>query len=126
MSEEDGERPKGRADIPRSRTGIDADMRVVDLDASGWVTALDFIRALQKALHAPAECGSNVDALNELMIWGLGMGELAPPYVVQISGIAKAPKEVQEHVALVASYVQKARKEKLARDGYDTDVGIKY
>jgi hypothetical protein len=101
-------------------------MRVVELDASGWVTALDFIKALKKALHAPAECGSNVDALNELMVWGLGMGELAPPYVVQISGMGKAPKEVQEHVALVANYVQEARKEKYVRDGYDTDVCIKY
>ena len=101
-------------------------MRVVELDASGWVTALDFIRALQKALHAPAWCGSNVDALNELMIWGLGAGELTPPYLVKISGAGKAPEEVQEHIVLVAKYVQKAREEKMARDGQDTDVSIKY
>jgi RNAse (barnase) inhibitor barstar len=101
-------------------------MRIVKLDASGWVTALDFIRALQKALNAPEWCGSNVDALNELMIWGLGAGELPPPYTVQISEVAKAPRDVQEHIALIANYVQKARKEKMARDGDDTEVSIQY
>jgi hypothetical protein len=101
-------------------------MRIVELDASSWTTTLDFIRALQRALNAPKECGSNVDALNELMVWGLGMGELPPPYIVQIPGTANAPKDVRDHIALIANYVQKARKEKMARDGYDIEVSIQY
>jgi hypothetical protein len=101
-------------------------MRIVELDASVWRTDLDFIRALQKALNAPDWCGSNVDAINELMIWGLGTGELPPPYIVQISGAANAPKEVQDYIALTANYVREARQEKVTRSGVDIEVSIKY
>lgn len=101
-------------------------MHIIELDASGWGNALDFIRALQRGLNAPEWCGSNVDALNELIVWGLGAGETPPPYIVQTLGAAKAPQEVQDHIAEVAYYVQKARREKMARDGEDVDVSIKF
>lgn len=101
-------------------------MRVIELDASEWTRPLDFVRAIQKALNAPEGCGSNVDALNELMIWGLGAGELPPPYVVNISKLSIAPKDVRDYVEAQAKYVQEARDEKIARDGIDIDVTIKY
>ena len=101
-------------------------MRTIELDASDWKTPLDFIRALQKALNAPEWCGSNVDAVNELMIWGLSAGELPPPYVVKITRASTAPKEVQDYIALQAKHVQKARAEKNVRDGRDVNVSIKY
>ena len=101
-------------------------MRTVELDASGWKTPIDFIRALQTALNAPEWCGSNVDAINELMVWGLGAGELPPPYTVNISRASDAPKEVRDYIALQAKYVQVARAEKNVRDGSDVNVSITY
>jgi hypothetical protein len=101
-------------------------VRTIELDASGWNVPLDFIRALQKALNAPEWCGSNVDAINELMVWGLGAGELPAPYVVNISRISAAPQEVRDYIALQERCLQEARSEKNARDGCDINVGIKY
>ncbi len=99
-------------------------LRTIELDASVWNTPLDFIVALQKALNAPEWCGTNVDAINELMIWGLEAGELPPPYVVRISGVSAAPEDVQNYVAIQAEYVQEARAEKDIRDGEDINVSI--
>jgi hypothetical protein len=101
-------------------------VRIIELDASGWKTPLDFIRALQKALNAPEGCGSNIDAINELMVWGLGAGELSPPYVINISQASTAPQEVRDYIALQGKYVQEARAEKNLRDGSDVNVSIKY
>ena len=101
-------------------------MQTIELDATDWATPLDFIEALQKALNAPEWCGTNIDAINELMIWGLEAGELAAPYVVSISGVGAAPSEVQEYVALQARCVKDAREEKKARYGTDINVSIKY
>ncbi len=101
-------------------------MRIIELDASCWETPLDFIRALQRALDAPFWCGSNVDAINELMVWGLGAGEVPPPYVVHISSAAAAPKEVQRYIAQQAKFVLKARAEKKLRGGIDVNVSIKF
>jgi hypothetical protein len=98
----------------------------IELDAGAWTTPLDFISALQKALDAPQWCGSNVDAINELMVWGLGAGERPPPYTVKISRFSSAPKEVQDYIALQAKCVQEARAEMYARDGRDIDVSISY
>ena len=100
-------------------------MRTIELDASDWQMPLDFIIALQKALNAPEWCGSNVDAINELMVWGLGAGELPAPYVVRIARTSAAPEEVRDYIALQARCLREARAEKNARDGYDTDVSIK-
>ena len=99
-------------------------MRIIELDAGDWQAPLDFIDALREALNAPEWCGSNVDAINELMIWGLGAGELPPPYLVKISRTSVTPKEVQDYIALQAMCVQEARAEKNARDGEDIDVSI--
>jgi hypothetical protein len=98
----------------------------IELDASDWKTPTDFLRALQKALNAPEGCGSNVDAINELMVWGLGAGELPPPYVVKISRASLVPKNVQDYIALQATSVQAARVEKRMRDGTDINVSIEY
>jgi hypothetical protein len=101
-------------------------MQTIELDASDWKTPLDFIHALQKALNAPEWCGSNIDAINELMIWGLGAGELPPPYVVRISRVYIAPKEVQEYITLQTKCVSAARAEKSMRDRSDIHVSIEY
>jgi len=101
-------------------------LRIVELDATDWKTPVDFVRAIQRALDAPEWCGSNVDAINELMIWGLRAGELPPPYVVKIFGVSATPQEVQDYIALQARCVQQAREEKMGRDGYDTEVRIEF
>ncbi|MDP1964338.1 MAG: hypothetical protein Q8K93_19320 [Reyranella sp.] len=99
-------------------------MQVFNLDARDWQTPLDFYDALKSALSAPEWCSSSLDAIMELMVWGLG-GQ-PPPYVVQISGVDDAPREVREEISLIAEHVQKARAEIQARDGKDVDVSIKY
>jgi hypothetical protein len=101
-------------------------VRTIELDASGWKTPIDFITALQNALKAPEWCGSNVDAINELMVWGLDAGELAPPYVVNIVGTSLAPEEVRDYIALQARCVQDARAEMEARYGTDVNVSINF
>jgi len=97
-------------------------VRTIELDASRWTTPLEFKEGSERTKM----CGSNVNAINELMIWGLGAGEVPPPYIVKISRASAAPKEVQDYVALQARSVQKARAEKKTRDGRDVNVSIEY
>jgi hypothetical protein len=101
-------------------------MRVVELDASDWKTPADFINALKKALDAPFWCGNNVDAINELMVWGLGpVNELPPSCAVNISNISRVSDEVRRYIVLQAECVHKALKERKERDGINLDVSIK-
>jgi hypothetical protein len=100
-------------------------MRVVPLEAVTWGSALDFLVALKSALNAPPCCGDSPDAINELMVWGLDPQVLEPPYEIQISGLDRAPKEVQEYVALTIECVNRARQEYNVRNGGDIDVSFK-
>jgi hypothetical protein len=101
-------------------------MRTINLDARDWRTPVDFLSAPKSALMAPEWCGSSPDAINELMVWGLGPGVMQPPYVVRISNAASAPTKVREHISLVARCVREAREDHVERDGTDVDVSISY
>ena len=101
-------------------------MRIVELEASNWKTALDFLAALKSALNAPGWCGDSPAAIEELMVWGLGPEVLQPPYIVRISGAANAPREVRDYIDLIADCVHQARIECKENNAEDVDVRIEY
>jgi barstar (barnase inhibitor) len=75
------------------------DMLEIELDASNWMTAVDFYDALLSALGSPPGHGRNINALIDSMIHG-GLNKIEPPYAIRIRHLAQAPKKVVEHVEL--------------------------
>src|SRR6266700_2225366 len=74
-------------------------MRLIQLDAKGWKSQLDFIPSLTRALGSCEGHGMSPDAFVDSMIWG-GMNRVEPRYTVQISNLNAAPKEVADYVSL--------------------------
>jgi hypothetical protein len=75
-------------------------MNFIDIDASGWETALDFYEAILAAIGAPRWHGRNVNALIDSMIYG-GISELEPPFTVRITNAEKLPAEAREELVFV-------------------------
>ncbi|WP_296379709.1 hypothetical protein [Reyranella sp.] len=100
-----------------------ADLPTIQLSAGAWKEAVDFVDALKGALGAIKGCGSSLDAMIDLMVYG-GMSRIEPPYVVEISEVDAAPQEVRDHIALIAQAVATARKWKKERYGDDVEVSI--
>jgi hypothetical protein len=111
-ADESGEKTRGVA------------MHVIDLDATGWKTILDFYDALLPELGAPAGHGRSVDALIDSMIWG-GINALEPPVTVRVWQLASAPQAVRDAVELTRRALAEARAEFHARKGDDVDVRLK-
>jgi len=59
----------------------------------------------------------------DLMVYG-GMSRIEPPYVVRISEVDSAPREVRDHVALIAEVIAEARAWKKEHYGEDVEVSI--
>jgi hypothetical protein len=113
-------------------------LRIIDLNAQNWKTPLDFYEALIDALYGPIESlfggaaqgypfpiGMSVNGFVDSMIWR-GMGGIEPPYTVQIISLEQAPKDVIEEVALLASAIESARRERFESQGIDVEVSISY
>ena len=100
-----------------------AGLPTIQLSAGAWKEAIDFVDALKGALGAIKGCGSSVNAMIDLMVYG-GMSRIEPPYVVKISGVDAAPQEVRDHIALIAQAVAAARKWKKEHHGEDVEVSI--
>jgi hypothetical protein len=98
-------------------------MLTINLDASGWKTVLDFYDAMLKALKSPKGHGRSVNALLDSMVWG-GMNDVEPPYVVRISGLSGAPRDVVDEVNLVKVEMADSREEFRKREGHDVEVSI--
>jgi len=98
-------------------------MRIIELDASKWKTSLDFYHALLAAIGAPKWHGISPDALIDSMIWG-GINTVDPPYIVRISGLSTAPKEVRDHVELVKDVLLEGRIYRKRHNGDDVEVSI--
>ena len=79
-------------------------MRIIELDASGCKTPLDFLTALRRAIGAPEENGRNVDAIVDSMIRG-GMNLVEPPYTIRIVGAAKIASEIKTEITALAQAV---------------------
>jgi hypothetical protein len=99
-------------------------MRVIEIDASGWVTGADFLTALRTAIGAPETHGWSPDSFVDSMIWG-GMNREEPPYEIHIVGSEDAPVEVKEYIALVANALREGREWKRTNRGADTEVRLK-
>lgn len=77
-------------------------MRIIEIDGSDWQSVKDFLTALRAAIGAPDWHGWSVNAFIDSMIWG-GINQIEPPYEICISGCECVPKEVTDHIDLLAS-----------------------
>jgi len=80
-------------------------MEIVELHADGWVTAMDFMNALKKAIGAPDWHGSSYDAFLDSMIYHDDLNALRSPYTIRISGVHKAKPEAQNAIRLLARLI---------------------
>ncbi len=76
-------------------------MRVIELDASGWLNAMAAVDALKQAIGSPEGHGASPDAFVDSMIFG-GMNELEPPYTIRIAGLAKASTPARDFISNLA------------------------
>ncbi len=84
--------------------------RVIEIDATGWKTILDFYDAVYPAIEAPKDASRSLDALLEYMIW-YDMGALRPPYEIVISNLGGTPPDVVKHVEFFRKCLGEARYE---------------
>ena len=80
-------------------------MQIVDLHADDWVSVLDFVNALKKAIGAPDWHGDGVDAFLDSMIYHDDINELRSPYTIRIGGLDKAKPEAKDAIRLVARLI---------------------
>lgn len=100
-------------------------MRIIELDASGWKTPLDFINALKLAIGAPEWHGTSVNAFVDSMVTG-DINAIEPPYVVRIANAAGLPEDVLELISAISSAVKHRRLENRTRTGEDTEVNLEF
>ncbi len=67
-------------------------MKVIELDASGWLTPLDFYDALLASLGAPEWHGRTINALIDSIIVG-DINSVEAPYRVVVTGLNKADED---------------------------------
>lgn len=98
-------------------------MKIIELDASSWITVSDFYGALLPAIGAPDWHSDLPIALADSMIGG-GVNSVQPPYIVRILNTANLPEPVESELlkAVAAIYNWKAAKK--ARTGEDIEIGI--
>ena len=94
----------------------------IELDASGWITVLDFLRALREAIQAPAGHGWSPDAFNDSMVFG-GMNGREPPYDIVIINLRDP--EIAEYVDVIRDVVAGGRADHIASHGRDVEVSIR-
>jgi hypothetical protein len=80
-------------------------MQIVELHADGWVTALDVVNALKKAIGAPDWHGSSVNAFVDSMVYDDDINALKSPYTIKISGVDKAKPEAQEEIRCLVQVI---------------------
>jgi hypothetical protein len=77
-------------------------MQIVELNAAGLVTAVDFVNVLKKLLGAPAWHGASVDAFLDSMIYHDDINTLKSPYTIRITGARNARSAAQDFIRLLA------------------------
>lgn len=98
-------------------------MRRIELDATRWCSVGDFYEGLLQALGACASHRRSPDALIESMIWGGGT-EVAPPYIVSVTGLEATCPGVRAYVRDVAHVIADARAWRRAHTGVDVEVDL--
>lgn len=86
-------------------------MNVIELDASGWLTPLDFYDALLASLGAPEWHGRNINALIDSMIVG-DINSVEAPYRVVVTGLNEADEDVFDE--LIQAFAALARRDNQA------------
>src|SRR6185312_10255912 len=81
-------------------------MRIIELDAGNWRSALDFYNDLLAALGAPTGHGRNINALVDSMIWG-GMNAVEAPYTIRILHTTKLSQQIRDELELVNEFSRK-------------------
>lgn len=74
-------------------------MKIIELDASDWITSLDFYDALLGLLKAPDWHGRSINALIDSMIYG-EINEVEPPLLVRVTHLSKAGFEARSELEL--------------------------
>jgi hypothetical protein len=72
---------------------VGGEVRVVEIQANNWKTAMDFVNALKGAIGAPQSPGSSPDAFIDSMIWHDDMNALKAPYTIKIIGLGLEPNK---------------------------------
>jgi hypothetical protein len=98
-------------------------MRVIELDARGWRTVLDYYGALKEALGSCEGHGDSPDAWVDSMIYG-GMNEIEAPYVVRIRGTANCNDRLRAEIEELANVIRDARAWRREHYGMDIEVSF--
>jgi hypothetical protein len=102
---------------------LEASLRIIELDGTGWKTPVDFMRALYDGIEQGHTHGMSPDAFIDSMIHR-GMGGVEPPYLIRIVNLETAPPEVTGQVTMLASLLAKARQQRHENQGIDVEVSI--
>lgn len=86
-------------------------MKIIELDASGWLTPIDFYDALLASLGAPKRHGKNINALIDSMIVG-DINSVEAPYRVVVTGLNKAGEYAFDE--LIQAFAALARRDNQA------------
>jgi hypothetical protein len=79
-------------------------MRIIELDAGGWLTPRDFLDAVRRAIGAPEGQCSDIDAIVASIVRG---GSVKPPYTIRVVGAANS--EVKTEIEALAKALKDAR-----------------
>jgi hypothetical protein len=82
-------------------------MQIVELHADDFVTAIDFVNALKKAIGAPDWHGSSVDAFLDSMIYHDDINALRSPYTIRMMGADKAKPEARDAIRELAEAINR-------------------
>jgi len=72
-------------------------MRIIELDAAGWRTTLEFYNDLLRALDAPDWHGCSLKALYDSIVWG-GINGVEPLYTIRIRNLSQAGEDAKEEI----------------------------
>ena len=97
-------------------------MKTIEIDATGCGNPKAFARLLQDAIQAIPGHGSSIEAFVDSMVFGT-MSELAPPYMIVVTGDLKPP--VRAFAADLSNAIGQARLERRTRRGDDVEVILK-
>jgi RNAse (barnase) inhibitor barstar len=84
-------------------------MKIIQLDASGWRSPMDFYSALLPELGAPSWHGDTLDALRDSLSGDIN--QLEPPFAVEVEHSAVVSADMAEFLARVVAIFQDARSE---------------
>ena len=91
-------------------------MRVIELDAARWRTALDLYDDLLGALDAPFWHGRNINALYDSIVWG-DINGVEPPYTVRIRNLSQASEDAKEELEVFFKHLPEQEAERVRQEG---------